>query len=697
MLLSIFLAGVLSLGSELAFRLWRSERPDGEGGASLLEVMASAGIIASALAVGAGWLLSAFHLLAAPALTVFGLCACLVALLSHMRRRSTLGGISFSNDVIVPMLTIVPLLLFVIFVLWRGALLPALNHDAMSYHLPKAVMIMRNAGYGWFEAPDPRITTFASNYEMLIAEELILDGKDAVTEWLGTAMFLLFLASSVALVQRWWGSGRYLFGVPLLIASAPVVLLHAGADKNDLMAVAFFVSAVMWGARWMARGGPVPLALATVSTALGAGTKSHGCILTAVLVVTAAIVALRDRARRPNARQLAAVLALVVICVLLLGGIPYIETMLHRGLPIDARVTAQSAGGAPKPSTVEYGAWSNIVEFPALLWLAPFQRDARYVWIPWRHEAWFWPRYELFFSNYGEMISIAMLLIPFAIAWYRREGTAEERRERNTGTLVLLISAVLVMPLKSKPIGGFAAFPRYLAFTLPLIAGWSYAPLLRAVERRGRTAVLNGALVILCAAFTISAAGVVINDRFASLEYVLWTVQHRGSRRPALEYFRAGVVADTVAGPFDHIAFDTEFDSWIYPAYGAGLTRRVSLVPNGAGLAGVPPDADWVAVDRAWNMLWGHPRFRTYGDQARYIGEGRPTEGDVLLFRQLLGDPRYRLVFYLPWRNQALFQRVTRANRGHLLPVAPALADAMRELNSRKESNERVQQQSISR
>ena len=60
---------------------------------------------------------------------------------------------------------------------------------------------------------------------------------------------------------------------------------------------------------------------------------------------------------------------------------------------------------------------------------------------------------------------------------------------------------------------------------------------------------------------------------------------------------RAAFVLDSMAGPHDTCAIDVGFDTWIYPAYGPGWTRRVRFLAPRAGEVAIPDDANWVLID----------------------------------------------------------------------------------------------------
>jgi hypothetical protein len=121
---------------------------------------------------------------------------------------------------------------------------------------------------------------------------------------------------------------------------------------------------------------------------------------------------------------------------------------------------------------------------------------------------------------------------------------------------------------------------------------------------------------------------------------------------------RAAEVADRRAGQHDRIALDAAFGTWIYPAFGVDLARPVDFIPAGDGPPSIRADADWVVVDRQWNIVWQGPQFADLSEAHRFLARGKPAPEDTRVLRYLVNDSRFRMVFYNPSWNQAVFQRI---------------------------------------
>ncbi len=645
----ILVCAIARVGYVAARSIWR--RVDGDAAymeSTSAERIAAGTLAGLALWLAINWALALTHSFTHTTVFETSLAFVAVAVISLIPIRfAALARPRLSS---VWIIVLIPIAVWSAYILWRGSLLPPDSHDALAYHLPKAVFLMQDHGYQWVPAPDPRITTFPANYEILIADLLLLSHGDRLTEWIGLAMFMLFLLYAAAVVERWWGRGVHVAIAVLVIAATPVLLLHSGADKNDLMTCVFAVGALLWGARWYARGGTMPWLLLIVALVCGAGTKPQQA---AVLIgIAPFLIARFVRTRTISVRAIGGTIAISAVCFALCGGAPYVFDFIHG----HGRMAPAEVNGLQNADTPMYGDWNNLWQFPYLLLAAPFSSDPLSVWVPWRHEKWYWPKYEFYFSNYGAIFTFAFIALPFCIWRYGREGDLAVRRERFAFSVAAGIAFFLILPVVFRPLGFFAGSGRYTAFVIPAVIAWSVAPAVRELEAAQHRLVV----VLACGmsiAFAMIAADLAIHDRFSPLAYA-----EDAARQPHLRWIwftpeRAGTIVDRIAGPRDTIAVDGGFDTWLYPAMGATLTRRIEFIAPGPGPVQIPADAQWVMIDRSWHKLWGNPNFRDFGDFWQYIGKGRPTAQDTRVLLALLRDSRFELVYYDSRLNQAVFHR----------------------------------------
>src|SRR5262249_43253747 len=159
------------------------------------------------------------------------------------------------------------------------------------------------------------------------------------------------------------------------------------------------------------------------------------------------------------------------------------------------------------------------------------------------------------FSHYGIPITVFALSMPLAIWAFRRHGGENGRSpERALTSIAFLLTFVLLVPVKLRPLGLFAGFPRYLVFiTLPFIA-WRVAGAVRAVGGVGARAAAGVAVLGTSALFVAHAVDYGKHDRFAPLDYVKRMQKTPGSRTIHFIPNRAASVADRLAAPTDTIA-----------------------------------------------------------------------------------------------------------------------------------------------
>jgi hypothetical protein len=608
------------------------------------EAWASSSVLAFAIAIAVSWMLSWFDLLdRIPLLVVALMMAAPSVLYLHragiLKKPVTLGLPRYA------LLALFPLVLWITFVLWRGAILPVLSHDALAYHMPKAVMLARAHHFTYFDAPDPRISTSPANYEMLLADVLLLSGSDQYTEWIGTASYITLLLLAAALARRWWGNGPHIAAIILLTAATPVILLHAGAHKNDLFANVFYLAALFWGGRWLASQEIAPLLLMLVSGASAAGTKLQAAFLFAALLAVAAFLLVRGRLRL-HKKQVGIIFLSIPIAFLLFGGWAYVTNFTRTG---------RAALPASSSSDAGYGDWNNVWEVPALMLMRPFDPSEAHIYVPWRGEHWFWPRFELFFSDFGGVLTLLVLILPWSVRRYFSRGSDLIRRERMVTSIAATLAFVLMLPIKIRPLGFFAGFPRYFVFIAIIVLAWTIGPALRELALRRRrlyaqTVCWGCAAVLISISINYSA-----NDHFQSFNYVVFVTNHPGLRLPHFAIYRAATVVDQIAGPEDTIAVDAGFDSWIYPLYGETLQRKVIFIDPRKP---IPSEARFVIVDRTWNIIWGDPRFKNTGQYLKYLAQGEPTEEDTAVVKRLFADQKtYAPIYFLRRRNQAVFKK----------------------------------------
>jgi hypothetical protein len=587
-------AVLLFLGHELSRRIWNRETTP----SMPIERICSAGLLALSVWIGSLWILGLTHLLTREALILRTICAALAAIALRLagnrscseqpkpaapRDRAALLLIAFA---------VVPIVLWTIFAMWRGALLPPLSHDALSYHLPKAVLFARAHGYLYLDQLDVIYRKLPPNYELMLTDVILMTGSDRVTEWLSTLHYLLFIIAGTALVQLWWGANaRRDAIVALIIAEIPVALLQSSAHKNDLLLAFLVISALMWGARFVATGETPAAVLMIISMAMAVGTKPQAAFVAVALGPFVIWRLWRGR----EGRRLLGLIAASFIALALLGGASYVIDLKHE------LTSAAPRGTGNALTTLAFDDFANIWQAPYVLIAAPFSRNSLALYVPWQDSPWFWRRYEIYFSHLGIGFSLAALALPFALITLRRERS----KERLVGSVVALAAFVAMLPVVTVPHGLYTiSLPRYALFIVPVVLAWSIEAAVRSHDSVARIAMIASV-----ALFFIYGIDFAVNDSFAPLRYVFWARAHPGTRIVPFSRNETPCIVDRIAGPHDKIAIDSGFGSWIYPAFGRDLTRPVQLLP-GKGPLIVDSDARWVVIDRTYEAVWMRPGYR---------------------------------------------------------------------------------------
>lgn len=595
----VLAAAIVATGTGLAralYRRYESETP------SPLELIVAGSVTGLALWMAANWILALTHTLTRPALLALGAAFLLAAIALWWREvpRFRLQR---------PSLLLLPLFLWTAFMLWRGTVVPPVNHDALSYHLPKAVLFVRAHGFPTFAGFDHRFPSFPANYELLVADLFLLHDSDRLTEWIGTASFLLLLAATALLAKRWWGSGPHVALSVIATAAAPVVLLHSGADKNDLLTQFFVLTALLWGTIWSLRGGVVPTILFTLSLALAVGTKTNAGAIAAGLFPFFAWRVLRHRFRPLPALG---TVVFGIAAFLLCGGAVFVAAVQRDEL-MGVQIGSASIG---KP-LYSYTKWENLWRVPLRFVTAGIDSGAN-------------ERDVLFSSHFGPLFTVLVVALPFALWRYRAAG-----RERLVALAAAVLAFFVILPTYIHP----PAMPRYALFLLPLVVILTIAPVTRELLSAPRTRRPAFALIgVLLLIFVQQAADAAINDAACPLRYVLETARHP-TRQPPHLHARGSLAVDRLAGPNDTIAMLTDVSGWIYPLFGEKLTRPLIMLRDDATPDTIPPAADWVVIERWW-----------------HAGDARTQPLYVALAR----DARFRLEFENRSFAHSVFRRVSR-------------------------------------
>lgn len=620
--------GFAAIGLEVTLRAWPRDL-------RALERATFAIVIGAAMWCATTWIFALLMILTTPVLLARAVIVVAVAAML-MRKRARIASVQLDNTIVTAaLLALLPVLLWTQFTLWRGAVIPPLSHDALSYHLPKAVLWSRADGFRYLEELAPAARKIPANYEMLLTEIVETQGRDDYTEWPSAAFWLFFIIATGALADRWW-RGNFLVPLTAMIFAAglPVALLHSGAHKNDLLLAALMVSMMVAAGRWISDGDVPALLVLILATGLAVGTKPQAASLFLGLAPFLLI-----RAFRLRVRTIAGIALFGIAAFLLLGGAVYVANFMRERALI-GRATAEM-------EVVTYGDWANLWQGPYVLLAAPFSRSSDALYVPWSAEPWFWKKYEIYFSHLGIPFALCAVAAPFFALKFRG-------RERVFVTLAAAAAFFIMLPVYFKPHGMFTiSLPRYALFIAPVVFAWTVAPLAMLGPRAAKAMVAISAV-----AFSVYAVDNAKNDAFAPIDYVLWARRNPDVRMIPFDPGRAPSVADVNAGPHEKIGVDASFSSWIHPLFGRNLTRPVHFFPPGDGPVVIPDDVNWIVIDRSWHVSWEAAGFTDLSQARHFLNKGVPRPEDLRVRRAVAADKRFKVEFARVGWNQVLFRRI---------------------------------------
>ena len=115
-----------------------------------LERVTAGAVVGLTLWIAVNWILALSHILTRLTLSIAAVAFVGAAVFLLWRR------LRFPRFDPWTIAVLVPIAIWICYVLWRGVILPPDNHDALAYHLPKAALIAQTHGYDYFVTGDPR-------------------------------------------------------------------------------------------------------------------------------------------------------------------------------------------------------------------------------------------------------------------------------------------------------------------------------------------------------------------------------------------------------------------------------------------------------------------------------------------------------------------------------------------------------------
>lgn len=526
--------------------------------------------------------------------------------------------------------------------------------DALSYHFPKAVEIMRAHTVPHVISGDFRLSYFPWNYELLLADALILTPGDGFTFLIPLAAYLGFLASVHSVFRRCWPTSpsQDLIAGLAIVAATPILILHITANKNDVLTVFLQVEFLLWFTHWCLNGDLRSMGLAFGSFVLMLGTKTS-----ALFLGPAALFMLwhHRKAWSPPLRTSAVrpwhLAGTAVLIFFLLGGGWLVLNFRWSGNPLGACAWAGGISSFEANAAPRYTGIANLWHFPLMLFGKPFSSNELGAWAVWDGRYWFWPTYRIVYGHFGWLCSALLILLPFSRALTR--GVDDSARTFRLHLSLGLISFVLFcLPQQYRVDGMFCGMPRYMLCIPLVIAIWTSVPLLGWLRRKGWP-FLHGLIVLGTLAYAMAQHWIYFKrDEARPFALFVHELLNAAPREPIL----MSEILDRIAKPKDVVALDGGFGALFYPAYGTQLDRPLHFLKPDPKRVSIPADTKWVLIDRSWNSGWSHPGATTAADFWGPITP-RPTTEDLALLAQLRRDPDWELIVINPPLVQAIFRR----------------------------------------
>lgn len=649
MALLVLFCVAMVLGGTAIVRLALRETDAADWQPGPWEKVATSVLAALALALAIGWLLLLAHVFVGWALLVAAAIVLVLSARSTKALVETLRHLDWKSELrtgkLVSVLALVVVGLWLVLNVAAGSQVFFQNNDALGYHMPHAVLLVKARAFHVFDMHDAR-ATWPIDFELLLAETIALTDKDIFTSFVPAFGAVLFLTQAAAMVERWWGRGVHVLVVTLVLAAMPIMILHTSTHKNDTFECGLTLAALRLAAMWIPTRAPwLPFASAAAAV-MAIGFKLSGGI---VGVVTAAILCRGFLVRRSETgpHALAKFTFAAMAFALLLGGFSFAYNLatIHRP-------------------------FLNIVFEPPMMWhyenlwrylyvsvVAPYATSLSRaeVSVPWGDRPWSVVADDPFFSNFGVVVPILLGSLPFALFRYRGQASTA-RFERAMTILPCLAVYGVIVGLDSVPVGFYVGSTRFLLFLPAILADLTLAPAVR--ELATRKAVAGLAIIGLATGLLVFEAYTYAYQSETGVVRLALEVMSRPALRRAGQQPRAAYVVDRVARAKDVVAMDAGYDSFNYPLYGEGLTREVRyLHGDRPEPIKIDDDVRWVAIDRGWHCMFGNPEFRDFGDW-RYFARGEPTPTDRRVYDLVKTDPRFKLVWENPMLNQAVFVRV---------------------------------------
>jgi hypothetical protein len=241
-------------------------------------------LLASALLIAGGWLLSALHGLNAGGYLGLLLCVGIVLRLWLKKRAGELPSrLSFNRRRRFRARFRRPLplafLLLAALAILGGLLYAPNNYDGLTYRLPRMLNWAADGHWSWIHSINPRLNDRGSGCEWLTMPLLILTGSDRAFFLPNVLSFLLLPGLTFSLLTRLGLASRVAWHWMWLLPSGYCFVLQAGGSSNDLPAVPYALAAVVFALKARQSRRPADAWLSVLAAGLMTAVKASNLTL----------------------------------------------------------------------------------------------------------------------------------------------------------------------------------------------------------------------------------------------------------------------------------------------------------------------------------------------------------------------------------------------------------------------------------
>lgn len=535
---------------------------------SPLEILLASVTLLWSWTVGVTWVLSVLHILTAESFGV-AVVATVILVLVLFRRHETslLTGMSefflhcygFVKEKKVFMVVLLLPLVWTIWAVIRILLLPPLNYDSITYHLPMIANWLQHGTLALYDTNTYRQIIFPVNAEILQMFHVIFVQNDSIVELVQLESFLVCYVGVYVISRKAGMSKGWSLNASGILLTVPMALLQSCTTQNDVVVAASLVLSMVWLSCYISNPGIKPLFLLSLALGFLLGVKINMIISFGVLVLCTFFVFWSKRGIGFRKSHLLAFVMMLLLSAALLGSEIYVRNLMFfkKVLPVDLIPGPMESHFVVSVTTVTenlifLGKWWFVTCWD---YLSPST---------WNHN----------FSHYGPLFSYVVL--PFAcmtgiallIRVFSRERLEAER------LLALVIFLVIIGSL----IGFFLSHRprpydlRYLIFVpvgLSTVAFWFLS------RMKAKLETIVAVIIVIISLPTMVLAAALDDGKTIQKAYSLEPGERTTANLGEYGFPQTLRAFDRVVKEGESVIYCGTEDDWSYTLFGHDFSRRI--------------------------------------------------------------------------------------------------------------------------